>query len=81
MVEILIWLAIGLAAGGAAGWFGYRYQESRKPPPPVPPTVTEVAEARSHAAELEAALKASTEEAADLRTKSGIARPGEKACR
>ena len=78
MVEILIWLAVGLAAGAAAGWFGYRYQELRKPPPPVPPTVTEVEEARRHAADLEAQLKAKTEEAADLRTKSGIARPGEE---
>jgi predicted flap endonuclease-1-like 5' DNA nuclease len=78
MVEIVIWLAIGLAAGAAAGWFGYRYKESRKPPPPVPPTVTEVEEARRLAAELEVSLKAATEEAADLRMKSGIARPGEE---
>lgn len=78
MVEIVIWLVVGLAAGAAAGWFGYRHMKSRKLPPPVPPTVTEVAEARRHAADLEVLLKAATEEAVDLRRKSGIARPGEE---
>lgn len=78
MVEIVIWLAVGLAAGAAAGWYGYRYVESRKPPPPAPPTVSEVEEARRRAADLEVSLKAVTEEAADLRTKSGIARAGEE---
>jgi len=78
MADILIWLVVGLAAGGAAGWFGYRYVEARKPPPPPPPTVGEVAEARTHASTLEASLQKATTEVEDLRTRSGIARPGEE---
>ncbi len=78
MAEMLIWLVVGLAAGAAAGWFGYRYQESRKPPPPLPPTVGEVAEARTRASELEASLQKATAEVEDLRTRSGITRPGEE---
>ncbi len=77
-MEILIWLVLGLAAGAAAGWFGYRYVESKKPPPPVPPAVTDVAEARQRAATLEAALEKATAEVEDLRTRSGIARPGDE---
>lgn len=78
MADILIWLVVGLAAGAAAGWFGYRYQESRKPPPPPPPAVGEVAEARTRASALEASLEKATAEVADLRARSGIARPGEE---
>jgi predicted flap endonuclease-1-like 5' DNA nuclease len=78
MADVLIWLVVGLAAGGAAGWFGYQHQQSRKPPPPPPPTVAEVAEARDRASTLEAALQKATAEVEDLRTRSGIARPGEE---
>ena len=79
MAEILIWLVVGLAAGAAAGWFGYRHVESRKPPPPTPPTVIEVTEARRHASELEASLAKATAEVEDLRTRSGIPRVGDEA--
>lgn len=78
-MEILIWLVLGLAAGAAAGWFGYRYVDSKKPPPPVPPTVTDVAEARKRSAELEASLAKAAAEVEDLRTRSGIARAGDEA--
>lgn len=79
MVETLLLFVVGLAAGAAAGWFGYRYVDARKPPPPPPPTIAEVEEARRRAADLEAALKSAADEIADLRTKSGIARPGDEA--
>jgi predicted flap endonuclease-1-like 5' DNA nuclease len=78
MAEILF-LVIGLAAGAAVGWFGYRHVESRKPPPPTPPTVIDVTEARRRASELEASVAKLTAEVEDLRTRSGIARPGDEA--
>lgn len=78
-MEILLWLVLGLAAGAAAGWFGYRHVESRKPPPPTPPTVIDVTEARRRASELEASVAKLTAEVEDLRTRSGIARAGDEA--
>lgn len=78
-MEIWVWLVIAAAFGGAIGWALHMMylQRQELAPEPTPVEIDAAAEA-SRIAELEDKLRKATDEAEELRQKSGIARPGEE---